>query len=183
MRKIDSIEHLVLLDLLGSKDPSIPSYFFSTDWLFRELISAEERLRDANVLYPSSSVSSSSSRPRSFFRNGPVTMGGIEDDHLPFLAHGVPILHVIPTPFPSVWHTLKDDASALDWPTDYAWAMILRLWTAEYLGLDVGMQGKRDQEADDGWGDDSWVRSTRDELASIIDGDDRRRAVNASGLV
>lgn len=177
MRKIDSIEHLVLLDLLGSSEPSIPSYFFSTDWLFRELISSEQRLRDANLLYPSS-VSSSASRRRSFFRDGPVTMGGIEDDHLPFLAHGVPILHVIPTPFPSVWHTLKDDASALDWPTDYAWAMILRLWTAEYLGLDLGGENKRDEE--EGWGDDSWVRKTTDELASIRG--DQRAAVNGSGI-
>ncbi|KAF8919096.1 hypothetical protein BGZ58_004700, partial [Dissophora ornata] len=32
--------------------------------------------------------------------------GGVDDDHRPFLEKGVPILHIIPTPFPYVWHTL-----------------------------------------------------------------------------
>lgn len=167
MRKIDSIEHLVLLDLLGSMDPQVPSYFTTTDWLFQELISAEERLREGGHLYPPAALASGQRR-RSFFRPGPATFGGIEDDHLPFLANGVPILHMIPTPFPAVWHTLKDDASALDWPTDYAWAMILRLFVAEYLGLDLGSathakgrgfsDGDADEYDDDGWGEDSWLR-------------------------
>lgn len=166
MRKIDSIELLVLLDLLGSKEPSIPSYFSTTDWLFRELISSEERLRQSNSLYPADFQSANTRR--SFFRSGAVQFGGIEDDHLPFLANGVPILHVIPSPFPPVWHTLKDDASALDWPTDYAWAMILRLFTAEYLGLDLSHHSARaeKEEEDDGWADDAWVLGRGDELAS-----------------
>ncbi len=33
--------------------------------------------------------------------------GGIEDDHLPFLRNGVPILHMITNPFPHVWHRLS----------------------------------------------------------------------------
>ena len=35
------------------------------------------------------------------------SFGGIEDDHIPFLRLGVPILHVISNPFPRVWHTLR----------------------------------------------------------------------------
>ena len=38
--------------------------------------------------------------------------------------------------FPSVWHTLKDDASALDLETIRVWTRILRVLTAEYLALD-----------------------------------------------
>lgn len=35
-------------------------------------------------------------------------MGGrIDDDHRPFLEKGVNVLHVIASPFPQVWHTLK----------------------------------------------------------------------------
>lgn len=48
-------------------------------------------------------------RERSFFvkRKGATTYGGgIEDDHLPFLEKGVPVVHLITMPFPRVWHTL-----------------------------------------------------------------------------
>lgn len=34
-----------------------------------------------------------------------------------------------------MWHTIKDDASALHLPTIRRWDLIMRLWTAEYLGL------------------------------------------------
>jgi glutaminyl-peptide cyclotransferase len=39
----------------------------------------------------------------------------IMDDHTPFQRLGLqPVLHLISSPFPSVWHSLGDDASALD---------------------------------------------------------------------
>lgn len=50
---------------------------------------------------------------KSFFldRKAPSNLnmyqGYIEDDHIPFLHQGVDILHVISSPFPTVWHTLK----------------------------------------------------------------------------
>lgn len=31
----------------------------------------------------------------------------IEDDHIPFLMRGVPVLHVIPWPFPDDWHRIS----------------------------------------------------------------------------
>jgi hypothetical protein len=46
---------------------------------------------------------------RSFFqerRAHDVNYGYIEDDHTPFLHKGVSVLHIIPQPFPKVWHTL-----------------------------------------------------------------------------
>jgi len=39
----------------------------------------------------------------------------ISDDHEPFAKQSVPILHLIPTPFPSIWHTEKDNFEAIDW--------------------------------------------------------------------
>lgn len=108
MRRIDTIDHLVLLDLLGAKDPVIPSYYASTHWLFNKLVSAEDRLRKAGALWPPHAAHGDSRVPKSFFDQTDRHMGGgIEDDHLPFLANGVPILHLVPSPFPRVWHTLK----------------------------------------------------------------------------
>ncbi len=96
---------------------------------------AERRLKEAQVLWPKADTAHQDSR--SFFSQA-RPWGGIEDDHLPFLHAGVPILHAIPSPFPSVWHKLSDDATALDYATMHAWCMILRLTIAEYLELDIG---------------------------------------------
>ena len=44
---------------------------------------------------------------------------GIEDDHIPFLKKDVPILHLIPVPFPQEWHTLADNGDAFFWEFSY----------------------------------------------------------------
>jgi glutaminyl-peptide cyclotransferase len=62
--------------------------------------------------------------------------GAIEDDHLPFQARGVEILHVIPARFPSVWHTMADDGEHLDIPTVKDWAKLVTAFAAEWLELD-----------------------------------------------
>lgn len=134
VKHMNTIEHMVLLDLLGAPGPSVPSYFESTSWLHQAMADSEKRLREANRLFPS--AGSAMANQRSFFAQHKA-WGGVEDDHLPFLHAGVPILHVIPSPFPSVWHRMSDDVTALDYPTMHAWCMILRLTVAEYLGLDV----------------------------------------------
>ena len=48
---------------------------------------------------------------------------------------GVNILHLITTPFPSVGHTARDDASAVDLPTVKKFNKVFRIFIAEYLGL------------------------------------------------
>jgi hypothetical protein len=48
---------------------------------------------------------------------------------------GVNILHLIATPFPDVWHTSRDDASAIDIATVEKFNKIFRIFVAEYLGL------------------------------------------------
>lgn len=154
MRTIDAIEHFVLLDLLGTPHPVVPSYFTNTHWMHDELRSAEERLAMAGVLFPKDERGALelppaggartpvlhagpglSERRSSFFPDSPARFGGIDDDHRPFLHNGVPILHLIPSPFPAVWHRMSDDASSLDWPTIHAWAMIMRVFVAEYFGV------------------------------------------------
>lgn len=46
---LSTMEHLVLLDLLGAKDPQIASYSKRTDWLHRHLADVEKRLGGMKV--------------------------------------------------------------------------------------------------------------------------------------
>jgi len=61
--------------------------------------------------------------------------GGISDDHLPFISQGVSVLHVIPSPFPDVWHTMEDDGEHLDMPTVRDWSKIVAAFTLEWLDM------------------------------------------------
>ena len=60
---------------------------------------------------------------------------GIDDDHKPFERKGVPILHIISSPFPSVWHKMSDNARAIDRSTVEKLNMVLRIFVSEYLSL------------------------------------------------
>lgn len=105
--ELSTIEHLILLDLLGASHPRVQSYFPETGWLFDELLNAETKLGEGGHLTgPASAVD----RYYSFFqkRTGHETVYGyIGDDHTPFLSRGVSVLHVITSPFPRVWHRLS----------------------------------------------------------------------------
>lgn len=108
--EISTIEHLILLDLLGARSPSIRSYFIETAWLFDALASAEKRLGDGGFLVYEGNNDMAAGSWRSWFQprtNKLHNTGHIGDDHVPFLQRGVSILHVIAEPFPSVWHSLK----------------------------------------------------------------------------
>ncbi|KAI0780589.1 hypothetical protein BD413DRAFT_498412 [Trametes elegans] len=135
--ELGTIEHLILLDLLGAPSPQIRSSFVDTAWLFDAMAASEKRLAESGAFVYEKDGPATQEKYTSFFvpRAGTFTFGGIEDDHIPFLRLGVSVLHVIANPFPRVWHTLKDDASALDIPTMRRWNLILRVFMAEYLHL------------------------------------------------
>jgi len=161
---LSTIEHLILLDLLGAKQPLIKSYFKDTAWLFSQLKDTEKRLgdMDAFVFGPDKSMDAQSYV--SYFRPVPVAsaanVGYMGDDHLPFLRRGVPVLHLIADPFPHVWHKLTDDATALDKTTMRRWNILMRVFMGEYLGL-TPMDNKREVEfREDGSKNDT----ERDEL-------------------
>ncbi|XP_025891929.1 glutaminyl-peptide cyclotransferase-like protein, partial [Nothoprocta perdicaria] len=118
---------LVLLDLLGAPGPSIHSHFPQTHRWFLQLVAIEQRLHQLGLLreHP---------QPRLYFQPGPPP-GPVEDDHLPFLHRGVPVLHLVPTPFPRVWHTHEDTEDNLDAATVDNLAKILALFVADYLRL------------------------------------------------
>lgn len=48
---------------------------------------------------------------------------------------GVPILHLISTPFPKVWHKASDNARAIDYARTENVSKVLRAFVAEYLNL------------------------------------------------
>ncbi|PFH54175.1 hypothetical protein AMATHDRAFT_44713 [Amanita thiersii Skay4041] len=136
--EISTIEHLILLDLLGAPDPSIRSYFLETGWLFDAMVSVEKRLGQSSAFAYGDEKSMTAGKWRSYFRSryaNDVNLGYVGDDHVPFLRRGVSVLHLIPEPFPRVWHKLSDDASALDIPTMRRWNLILRIFISEYLNL------------------------------------------------
>jgi hypothetical protein len=133
---LHSISLFTLLDLLGSANPTLPSYFKTTHWAYRHLASLETRLRQAGVF-------TSAASNRAWFHEAdknPDTgnfMGGmVQDDHLPFMARGVEILHLIPSPFPSVWHTSRDDGEHLDMKTTGDWAVLTAAFAAEWMDLE-----------------------------------------------
>lgn len=127
---LNQISLFMLLDLLGSANPHVPSYFPTTHWAYTHLASIESRMRDLGLL---------ESNPDNPFlpesNNTAGSFGGISDDHLPFISKGVPILHVIPSPFPGVWHKMEDDGEHLDMPTVRDWSKIVAAFTLEWLDM------------------------------------------------
>lgn len=128
-----AINVFLLLDLLGASEPHVPSYFENTHWAYEGMATVETRLRELGLLR---SVPKRPFLPESRRVPNQFARGYIEDDHIPFLVRGVPILHIIPNPFPVVWHTMNDDGEHLDITTVNDWAKILTGFTAEWLELD-----------------------------------------------
>ncbi|KAI1306109.1 hypothetical protein EDD11_004853 [Mortierella claussenii] len=160
---LDGIELFVLLDLLGAENPNVPSYFGATYWAHRHTMSIEHRLWEAK-LHGSQVLSKSREKwpdaadepgddmdamdtdePLQGFLSENTPWGGIDDDHRPFLQRGVPVFHVIPTPFPSVWHKLEDNADAIRPEVVEGWANIFRTFTVEYLQLLKPNERRRDE--------------------------------------
>ncbi|KAG0124287.1 peptidase family M28-domain-containing protein [Tuber indicum] len=131
---ISSIDLFLLLDLLGSKSPTIPSYFPTTHWAYTHMAALESRLRRQNhFLSHETSPNPWFFEPKKGKRFNSMM---IQDDHIPFLARGVEVLHVIPSPFPRVWHVLEDDGKHLDMPTVKDWARLTAAFLAGWLGLE-----------------------------------------------
>lgn len=65
----------------------------------------------------------------------PGSAGATHGPVPPLCPAGVPVLHLISTPFPSVWHTSNDSEANLHPPTVHNLSRILAVFLAEYLGL------------------------------------------------
>ncbi|RIA96399.1 hypothetical protein C1645_720590 [Glomus cerebriforme] len=152
---LNGIEVLILLDLLGAVKPSISNYFATTSWMFISLIQIESKLSAGNLIkLPGSLINNLKEGGNieikenniediledheSYFNQYSINNynSHIEDDHIPFLKRGVPVLHIIPYPFPNDWHKLSDNAGAIDPVVVYNLNNIFKIFTAEYLNID-----------------------------------------------
>lgn len=171
---LSSISLFVLLDLLGARNPRVPSYFQTTHWAYRHMATLEERFRELSLFKSASNhpskkpVNNPPTRPtkqrpgsiEKVKKNIPrkphirpredkpflpdinrsddnfFMAGTVEDDHIPFMARGVEVLHIIPTPFPRVWHNMDDDGAHLDLDTCSDWAVLVAGFAAEWMDLE-----------------------------------------------
>jgi glutaminyl-peptide cyclotransferase len=143
---LSSISLFLLLDLLGTAGPNVPSYFPTTHWAYQNMARVESRLRNLRQLKSSPNyIGRQSTRPtveKMWLSEGRKAtnagwLGGmIEDDHIPFMKKGVEVLHIIPNPFPWVWHRKEDDGPHLDIPTVQDWAQIVSGFSAEWMDLE-----------------------------------------------
>ena len=135
-----SISLFVLLDLLGSKDPTIQSFFPTTHWAYQKIAVLETRFRELKQFKSSPKSPWFRDSSKSEYDLGKYMVG---DDHVPFLTRGVEILHLIDMSswgFPSVWHTLNDDGEHLDAPTTEDWSLLITAFAAEWMELEGYME-------------------------------------------
>lgn len=130
------IDMLVLLDLLGTPDPTFYSFFRETENWYARMVQTEEKLDNQSLLHRYQSSSVINRNPTRYFQSNTLN-AGIEDDHIPFLRRNVPILHIIPVPFPDVWHKPSDNQEAVDVTTVENISKVLRIFVTEYLHLQV----------------------------------------------
>ncbi|XP_072491957.1 glutaminyl-peptide cyclotransferase isoform X1 [Notamacropus eugenii] len=125
--QLHGIDLLVLLDLIGAPNPTFPSYLQNSLRWFGRLQAIEKKLHELGLLQNHYSETQ--------YFQGHMYREQIQDDHIPFLRRGVPILHLIPFPFPDVWHTMDDNEENLDKPSISNLNKILQVFVSEYLHL------------------------------------------------
>ena len=136
--RLDSLDFLMLLDLIGEAGPSFHNFFPATSRHYERLMRIEKKMSKAGLLVEGDEEWSPC-RERNgcnrYFPSSFIVSSFIEDDHVPFLQRGVPILHMIPYPFPKGWHNRGDNGENLHYPTIYNLAKIFSAFVAEYLSL------------------------------------------------
>jgi hypothetical protein len=85
-----------------------------------------------NTLLAASSLRSVVNGPASMFLNS-FRNSGVSDDHLPFQYRGVSILHLIPTSFPSTWHTNQDNEKHINHDAVLNFSRVMRVFVLDYL--------------------------------------------------
>lgn len=142
---ISQISLFFLLDLLGAANPRVPSYFPATHWAYKSLATIEQRMRSMSALqsHPNEPFLPEAEKLRANFAPRAV----VSDDHLPFMARGVEVLHIIPSPFPRVWHTIDDDGPHLDGDTVQDWAKMVTAFVGEWMDLEGFFPTRKEAEA------------------------------------
>ena len=132
---LNSIDLFVLLDLLGSGEAlPIPSWMQNTHWSYQHMAEMEQRLRKLRLFKSDETQTWLTEKDKK--NDGVFQQTYMQDDHIPFVARGVPTLHLIPSRFPSQWHRAGDNAEYLDIPTVEDWSLLTAAFAAEYLELE-----------------------------------------------
>jgi glutaminyl-peptide cyclotransferase len=126
---LSQISIFVLLDVLGSINPLIPSYFLLTHWAYRNMASLEDRLRKIGLLETSPSSAFFSAT------NESTMQLEIASDHVPFMKRGVPFIQLLPSPLPPIAKTIEDKSDNLHLPTVRDWAKIVTGFALEWLDM------------------------------------------------
>ncbi|KAK7203104.1 peptidase family M28-domain-containing protein [Myxozyma melibiosi] len=136
LSEIQNIDLFVLLDLLGAEAPTVPCFFGMTAWACRQLSDTESMLRSAGIAASNKNTDANSKKQKNYINpTNLMTNAFVDDDHMPFLKRGTPVLHIIPVPFPLSWHTILDNGDNLSLDAIHDWSIFLATWVAGYLGL------------------------------------------------
>ena len=121
-KMMDRIDNFVLLDLLGVPEPKFSRFTLYNTSMYDYAFQAESAVQSVtgdNIARVFTNIDRGSN---------------IQDDQLPFYNLDMKkILHMIASPFPRVWHTLDDNADALDTTTINYLNKILRVIVYGYL--------------------------------------------------
>lgn len=126
LNRLQNINLFMLLDLLGARTGNRVFSFHSPDSALDRLFS--QLIRIEQTLFPAATPVFRSEDTYKHLRGQ-----GVEDDHTPFQQRGVPVLHLIPVPFPDVWHKFTDTIDALDPDTCHRIALVLHRFLQELL--------------------------------------------------
>ncbi|KAJ2318190.1 hypothetical protein IWW51_005173, partial [Coemansia sp. RSA 2702] len=136
--ELERVDLMVLMDLIGASNNMFTALQVPTAELFMQLSELENRLLGAGYI------------SRNYMNTKiPPGAGGVDDDHRPFVQRNIPVLHLISTPFPQVWHSLADNADALNATVIADMSLIMRSFVASYLQLNIdeGDSGKAESES------------------------------------
>lgn len=175
---LTSITLFFLLDLLGASSPRVPSYFKTTHWAYQNLASIESRMNALSLFdskHAQAWLPESGKGPDQFFSSF-----AIEDDHIPFMARGVEVLHIIPSPFPDVWHNVRgipDDGEHLDIGVVEDWGKMVTAFIGEWMDLEGHFPAAKQTRSEKEW--------TQEDQARVIEAamkkkEERERAKRAS---
>lgn len=109
--ELGRLELLVVLDLIGTSDTTFSMYS-------RKLKSHYKKLQEHEKSYirDKKRLQGFQARQATTFKSNYIPLEFMQDDHVPFYKRDVPVLSLLASPFPSVWHTVKDNYDAIDFP-------------------------------------------------------------------
>lgn len=123
---LSRIDIFILLDLLGHENSVLTSRFMETDHFFKKLIAAEDHLRSLGKIDKFS---------QRIFLSRKQFGAQVQDDHIPFLQRQVPVVHLIPIPFPRGWHSKWDTIDKLHLPTMKKLKDIIEIAVLNHTGM------------------------------------------------